>query len=132
MRILEAAREAFATLGYERATVRRIAEMAQIHPSMVMRYYASKESLFAASSQFSLQLPDFSKADRAKAGELIVQTFSWSLGTPRGSGRSSSLITVICDSSRRQRKSLIAVYTLQVKPALDRLIPAEAARGSPF
>ena len=40
-RILEAAREAFATLGYERATVRTIAQMANIHPSMVMRYYTN-------------------------------------------------------------------------------------------
>ena len=43
-RILEAAREAFATLGYERATVRTIAQMANIHPSMVMRYYKIKKA----------------------------------------------------------------------------------------
>jgi AcrR family transcriptional regulator len=121
-RILEAAREAFATLGYERATVRTIAEMAHIHPSMVMRYYASKESLFAASSQFNLQLPDFAKAHRAKAGELIVQTFldRWE---NRGAAGDLPALLRLSVTHPDGREKLIAVYTKQVKPALDRLIP---------
>ena len=61
--------------GLERATVRTIAQMANIHPSMVMRYYTNKEGLFAASAPFNLHLPDFSEADRGNAGERIIRTF---------------------------------------------------------
>ncbi|MFC7615369.1 TetR/AcrR family transcriptional regulator [Actinokineospora soli] len=48
--ILTAARERFATDGYERATIRSIAADANIDPSMVMRYYGNKEKLFAAAA----------------------------------------------------------------------------------
>jgi len=56
--ILSAARERFAADGYAGATIRAIARDAQIDPSMVMRYFGSKDQLFAAAAQFDLQLPD--------------------------------------------------------------------------
>jgi AcrR family transcriptional regulator len=56
--ILSAARERFAADGYERATIRAIAADAAIDPAMVMRYYGSKEKLFAAAAEFDLRLPD--------------------------------------------------------------------------
>ncbi len=55
--ILAAARERFAADGYERATIRAIAKDAEIDPSMVMRYYGSKEGLFAAAADIDLNLP---------------------------------------------------------------------------
>ena len=39
--ILVAARERFASDGYERATIRSIAADADIDPSMVLRYYGN-------------------------------------------------------------------------------------------
>src|SRR4029434_4340364 len=45
--ILQAAQELFATQGYERTTVRDVAARAAIDPAMVMRYFGSKEGLFA-------------------------------------------------------------------------------------
>src|SRR5262245_18351681 len=56
--ILAAARERFAADGYERATIRAIAADANIDPAMVMRYYGSKERLFAAAAELELHLPD--------------------------------------------------------------------------
>jgi AcrR family transcriptional regulator len=56
--ILAAARERFAAEGYDRATIRGIAAAADIDPSMVMRYFGSKEGLFAAAAEFELRLPD--------------------------------------------------------------------------
>jgi AcrR family transcriptional regulator len=58
--ILAAARERFAADGYEKATIRAIAAQAGIDPSMVMRYYGSKERLLAAAADFGLELPDVS------------------------------------------------------------------------
>lgn len=44
--ILEAAREAFTTHGYIGAGVREIAAAVGVHPSLVNRYFGSKERLF--------------------------------------------------------------------------------------
>ncbi|MFC7977698.1 TetR family transcriptional regulator [Streptomyces cinereoruber] len=74
--ILSAARERFATDGYERATIRAIAKDANIDPSMVMRYYGNKEGLFAAAVAVDLRLPDMSGADRRReAGRILVEHF---------------------------------------------------------
>ncbi|MET7593523.1 TetR family transcriptional regulator [Streptomyces sp. NPDC005481] len=74
--ILAAARERFATDGYERATIRAIARDANIDPSMVMRYYGNKEGLFAAAVAIDLRLPDVDGADRRQdAGRTLVEHF---------------------------------------------------------
>jgi AcrR family transcriptional regulator len=46
-RILVAARRLFGEQGYERTTIRGIAEAAGSDPGLVMRYFGSKEQLFA-------------------------------------------------------------------------------------
>jgi AcrR family transcriptional regulator len=74
--ILTAARERFATDGYERATIRAIAKDANIDPSMVMRYYGNKEGLFAAAVAIDLRLPDVgSPSERQDVGRTLVAHF---------------------------------------------------------
>jgi AcrR family transcriptional regulator len=73
--ILAAARERFAADGYERATIRAIAADADIDPAMVMRYYGSKERLFAAAAQFELRLPDPRSMPRDELGARMVTHF---------------------------------------------------------
>jgi AcrR family transcriptional regulator len=73
--ILVAARERFASDGYERATIRAIAADAGIDPSMVMRYYGNKEKLFAAAAEFDLHLPDPSTISPAEAGRALARHF---------------------------------------------------------
>lgn len=73
--ILTAARERFAADGYDRATIRAIAAEAGIDPAMVMRYYGSKERLFAAAADFDLRLPDVSAMPRAEVGIRMVGHF---------------------------------------------------------
>jgi AcrR family transcriptional regulator len=46
-RILTAARQLFAQVGYERATIRAIASAAATDPGLVMRYFGSKQELFS-------------------------------------------------------------------------------------
>lgn len=70
--ILAAARERFAADGYERATIRAVARDAGIDPSMVMRYYGSKEGLFAAASEIDLRLPDLANVPREDVGRRLV------------------------------------------------------------
>jgi AcrR family transcriptional regulator len=71
--ILEAARHRFATDGYDRATIRAIAADAQIDPSMVIRYYGSKEELFASAVEVSFQVPDSSGLTPEEAGAALVR-----------------------------------------------------------
>jgi AcrR family transcriptional regulator len=73
--ILSAARERFAADGYERATIRTIAADASIDPAMVMRYYGSKERLFAAAAEFDLRLPDLRTVPARAVGEVLVRHF---------------------------------------------------------
>ncbi|SOD86550.1 TetR family transcriptional regulator [Streptomyces sp. Ag109_G2-15] len=73
--ILAAARERFAADGYERATIRAIAKDARIDPSMVMRYFGSKEGLFAAAVALDLRLPDLTRVPRDEAGLTLVTHF---------------------------------------------------------
>jgi AcrR family transcriptional regulator len=74
-RILHAARRRFAERGYEGTTIRAVAADAEIDPSLVMRYYGSKDGLFAAAADVDLRLPDLSAIPRRTWGRRIVRHF---------------------------------------------------------
>ena len=71
--ILTAARRRFAADGFERTTIRAIAADAEIDPSMVMRYYGSKDGLFAAAADLDLHLPDLTSVPREQLGETLAR-----------------------------------------------------------
>lgn len=73
--ILEAARARFAAEGFRKATIRAIAADAAIDPSMVMRYFGSKDGLFAAAVDVRLDLPDLAAAEPNTLGELLIRRF---------------------------------------------------------
>ena len=73
--ILSAARDRFAAVGFEAATIRAIAADAGIDPAMVMRYFGSKDRLFAAAAEFDLRFPDFSDVDHNDLGATLVRHF---------------------------------------------------------
>jgi len=73
--ILASARQRFAADGYERATIRSIASDAGIDPALVMRYFGSKEKLFAVAADFDLRLPDTSSMPRTRFGGAFVAHF---------------------------------------------------------
>jgi len=73
--ILAAARERFGADGFHGATIRAIAADARIDPSMVMRYFGSKDQLFAAAALYDLQFPDVTALDRAQLGAGLVSHF---------------------------------------------------------
>ena len=57
-RILDAARAEFGERGLEAATIRRIAQRANVDPSLVMQHYGSKAALFAVAIQLDDARPD--------------------------------------------------------------------------
>ncbi|HLU54039.1 MAG TPA: TetR family transcriptional regulator [Pseudonocardia sp.] len=73
--ILAAARARFTEQGYDRTTIRQVAADAGIDPSMVMRYYGSKEGLFAAAVDVDLRLPDLTTFPRAQVAGVLARHF---------------------------------------------------------
>ncbi|BBD41146.1 TetR family transcriptional regulator (plasmid) [Aminobacter sp. Y103A] len=73
--ILEAARELFMEFGYQAATVRDVAHRASIDPAMVIRYFGSKEELFARAASIRLNVPQLQVVDSQAIGETLVRHF---------------------------------------------------------
>lgn len=82
-RILAAARARFAADGYDRATIRSVASDAGVDPALVMRYFGSKDELFATAATFELRIPDLRNAPKSRVGEALVRHFldRWESGT---------------------------------------------------
>src|ERR1700689_1218490 len=57
-RILDAARAEFGERGLEATTIRRIAQRANVDPSLVMQHYGSKAALFAVAIQLEDAAPE--------------------------------------------------------------------------
>jgi AcrR family transcriptional regulator len=73
--ILAAARATFAARGYERTTIRAVAEQAGVDASMVMRYFQSKEGLFTAVVTMDVRVPDLRSVPASRRGEFLVRHF---------------------------------------------------------
>ncbi|OLT28673.1 TetR family transcriptional regulator [Actinomadura sp. CNU-125] len=123
--ILAAARRRFAADGYERATIRAIARDAGIDPSMVMRYYGSKDGLFAAATDIDLLLPDLSQGPADRIGERLARHF-----VERWEGELSDEFLVVLFRSAVTGEAAAArlreVFGGQVTGALGPLVPDPA------
>jgi AcrR family transcriptional regulator len=121
-----AARELFSLNGFDRTTVRDIGARAGIDPSMIIRYFGSKDALFAHVALPDLQLPDLSRADPATIGETMVRHFlkQWE-GEQAGGGMPVLLRSAASNEEAAGR--LRAMFRDQVFPAIARVGPAETA-----
>src|SRR6188474_2527432 len=127
--ILAAAREQFASGGYQAATIRSIAAAADIDPAMVMRYFGNKEGLFAAAAEFDLQLPDLGGVPRKAVGAALVDHF---LDRWEGDESLMALLrTAVTNEAAAER--MRAIFATQLAPVIARLSgearPAVAVRA---
>jgi AcrR family transcriptional regulator len=72
-RIMAAAQRIFGRDGFDVATIRAIAAEAEINPAMVMRYFGSKELLFAAATTLKIDRSYIAKTPKGKIGEAIIR-----------------------------------------------------------
>lgn len=124
--ILEAARDRFAEDGYDGATVRAIAGQAGIDPSMVIRYFGSKEGLFARVVDVALDIPDPARIPADDLGRVLVTHF---LELWERDGVLVTLLRVgVTDPAGAER--LRGVFRDQLVPAAERFgrDPADAPR----
>jgi AcrR family transcriptional regulator len=125
--ILAAARELFAAHGYERTTVRDIAALASIDAAMVMRYFGSKDALFARAADFDLRLPTLVDVPPSEIGATLIRhaVELWE----GGNGRSGLVILLRSAASNEDAAAKVRdVFASQVMPALARTGGREAGR----
>lgn len=126
--ILRAARERFAAQGYERTTIRAVAADADIDPSMVMRYFGSKEQLFDAALAIDLRLPDLAAVPREELARVIVRHF---LDRWEGDPADDALLVLLRSAVTNERAAARTheIFAVQVAPALAAALgPERAAR----
>jgi AcrR family transcriptional regulator len=125
--ILKAAQELFAELGYERTTVRDIAARAAIDPAMVMRYFGSKDALFARATAIDLKLPDLTRVAPSNFGETLIRHFLDVWEGPSTNGTLTILLRTSVSNEEIAAK-VRNVFAGQVLPMLARVAdPAEPA-----
>lgn len=120
--ILTAARERFAADGYAKATIRAIAAQAGIDPSMVMRYYGSKEKLLAAAASFELELPDLTAVPPSDWGDLVAHHLV------RRWERNDTLIALLRVAATQDfaAERMRSIFADQVAPLVARIEPDPA------
>lgn len=122
--ILAAARERFGAAGFQAATIRAIAADAGIDPSMVMRYFGSKDKLFAAAAEFDLRFPDLTEVDRTAVGRSLISHF-----LQRWEGDEALVILMRSSATNADAAQRMQhIFTTQLQPLVATLVPAAEAR----
>jgi AcrR family transcriptional regulator len=115
--ILQAAQELFAEFGYERTTVRDVAARAVIDPAMVMRYFGSKDELFARATVVDLKLPDLTRITPPQFGDALIRHFLDLWEGPSSSGSLTILLRASASNDDIAAKTR-GVFAGQVMPML--------------
>jgi AcrR family transcriptional regulator len=84
--ILDAARDVFGELGYDRATMREIAAIAGVDPALIHHHFGTKQELFAAAHELPINpsklLREIAGLPREGRAEAIARLYLTVLGAP--------------------------------------------------
>jgi AcrR family transcriptional regulator len=117
--LLAAARHRFGQDGYERTTIRAIAADVGVDAALVVRYFGSKQGLFAAVADLNLNLPNLAAVPPGSLGEALLARFFavWEDDdTFLALLRAAMTSDVVADTLR-------GVFAAQVAPALGGAVP---------
>lgn len=117
--ILSAARTRFGAEGYERTTVRAVAADVGVDPALVIRYFGSKEGLFAAAADFTLDLPDLAAARPEDLAEILLPRF---FAVWESEGTFLPLLRTAA-TSPAAAETMREVFSAQVAPVLAAITP---------
>lgn len=115
--IVLAARRLFGEKGFDRTTVREVAADAGIDPALVIRYFGSKERLFAEAAEFRLNLPDLDGVDPATFGDVLVRHYIDVWEGEAGTGGLPILLRSAA-SSEAAADQMREIFSSQVLPAI--------------
>jgi AcrR family transcriptional regulator len=126
--ILSAARQLFAKQGYETTTVRDVAERARIDPAMVIRYFGSKDGLFAQAASVDLELPPSADIDPRDMGRTMVEHFL-QIWEGAGSKQGMAVLLRSAASNSYAAAKMREAFLAQVMPFITSIgDPASASR----
>lgn len=114
-RILGAAREMFADVGYDRTTIRAVAAAAQVDAGLVMHYFGSKDELFARAAELPAAEPPIESGGRV-TDDLLASLGSRLTGEPVASLAVLRSMLTNADAAER--------YRAAAGPELDRIAAA--------
>lgn len=127
-RILDAARRVFGQVGYDRATIRAIAAEADVDKSSVVKYFGSKESLFAEAVDWRIDIKGLTTTDPATTARNYLHTIlgEWSAGedTPMSVLLRASLTSQ--QAAELLRRHITAESTDQIALSLEGVRTEEA------
>jgi len=115
--ILDAARTLFAVHGYDGASIRDVAARASIDPAMVIRYFRSKDELFARAAIVDLRLPELRVIDLAVVGETLIRRFL-EIWEDAASGPGMTILLRSAMSNDFAAEKLREVFANQVRPVV--------------
>lgn len=121
--ILAAARARFGADGYERTTLRAVAADVGVDPALVIRYFGSKQDLFAAAAEFTIEFPDLGSLPPDRLAEALVSTFFavWEEDTTFVALLRAAM------TSETAAETMRTVFSTQVAPALTAITPDHPA-----
>ncbi|SEH78225.1 regulatory protein, tetR family [Mycolicibacterium rutilum] len=122
--ILAAARRRFGADGFERTTLRAVAADVGIDPALVIRYFGSKQELFAAAAEFTLDLPDLTEVAPDEVADALLPRFFavWEDDTTFVALLRAAMTSSSAADTMRQ------VFATQVAPALSKVAPDHPAQ----
>ena len=122
--ILAAARQRFGTDGYDRATLRAIAADVGVDAALVIRYFGSKQDLFAAAAEFTLDLPDLTGVHPDEVADVLLPKFFavWEDDTTFVALLRAAMTSPTAADTMR------TVFATQVAPALAAVTPDHPAQ----
>ncbi len=126
--ILAAARQLFAEYGYEGATIRDVAARASIDPAMVIRYFHSKDELFARAAAINLAVPPLHDIEAGSIGETLIRRCLEVWEGPASGGGMAVLLRSAASNEFAAEKAR-EVFAGQVRPVVAAVgDPADASR----
>jgi AcrR family transcriptional regulator len=101
--------------------VRAIAADAGIDASMVMRYFGSKEDLFAAAADIDLRLPSLKDVGLDRLGEVLARHF---VSLWEGGPNDEALVFLLRTAPTHQAASerMREIFAQQVRPGIGSLL----------
>ncbi|MCW2689110.1 MAG: transcriptional regulator [Mycobacterium sp.] len=122
--ILAAARGRFGAEGYERTTLRAVAADVGVDAALVIRYFGSKQDLFAAAAEFTIDLPDLTDVDPDDLAEALLPRFFavWEYDSTFLALLRAAMTSPVAAETMRQ------VFARQVAPKLSAITPDHHAQ----
>lgn len=129
--ILAVARHQFGIHGFDRTTIREIAAGANIDPALVIRYFGSKDELFALAMEFDLKFPELGQVESNRVGEVLTRHY---LSLWEGQHKTMGLPMLMRSAASNDVAAgkMRQIFARQVLPTIEQLSgkPGAAQRAS--